>query len=67
MGKRWRKYRVGAYRLGQLHDQAVVVWTDAQGTHHRDPMTTRTVYAKADVESMRPAAEVVDMRIRRKG
>lgn len=35
MGKRWRKYRVGPYRLGQLHDQAVVVWTDEAGDHRR--------------------------------
>jgi integrase len=35
MGKRWRKYRVGKYRLGQLHDQAVVVWKDEEGQKHR--------------------------------
>lgn len=33
---------------------------------HRDPGTTRTVYAKPDVESLRPSADVIDMRIRRK-
>lgn len=32
---------------------------------HRDPTTTRTVYAHADVDSLRPAADVIDMRIRR--
>jgi len=31
MGKRWRKYRVGKYRLGKLHDQATVVWKDETG------------------------------------
>ena len=35
MGKRWRKYAVGPYRLGQLKGQAVVVWTDAEGSHRR--------------------------------
>lgn len=35
MGKRWRKYNVGKYRLGQLHDQAVVVWKDEAGAHRR--------------------------------
>lgn len=35
MGKRWRKYRVGRYRLGQLHDQATVVWKDDEGKSHR--------------------------------
>jgi len=35
MGKRWRKYAVGKYRLGQLLDQAVVCWTDENGKHHR--------------------------------
>jgi integrase len=34
---------------------------------HRDPSVTRQVYAKPDVESMRPAAEIIDMRIRRRG
>ena len=35
MGKRWRKYSVGRYRLGQLNGQAVVTWTDEQGPHRR--------------------------------
>lgn len=35
MGKRWRKYEVGDYRLGQLLDQAVVCWTDDKGKPHR--------------------------------
>jgi integrase len=33
---------------------------------HRDPKTTRTIYAKPDVDSLRPAADVIDMRIRRR-
>lgn len=35
MGKRWRKYSVGKYRLGALNGQAVVCWTDEQGKDHR--------------------------------
>lgn len=35
MGKHWRKYRVGRYRLGRLNGQAVVAWTDETGTPHR--------------------------------
>lgn len=34
---------------------------------HRDPSTTRRIYAKPDVDSLRPAADVIDMKIRRKG
>lgn len=33
MGKRWRKYSNGPYRLGQLNGQAVVTWRDAEGKH----------------------------------
>lgn len=35
MGKRWRKYAVGKYRLGHLKGQAVVVWEDEAGPHRR--------------------------------
>lgn len=35
MGKRWRKYYVGKYRLGQLHGEAVVCWRDKDGPHRR--------------------------------
>lgn len=35
MGKRWRKYAVGKYRLGHLNGQAVVVWEDEAGPHRR--------------------------------
>lgn len=35
MGKHWRKYAVGPYRLGQLKGQVVAVWTDANGHHRR--------------------------------
>jgi len=35
MGKRWRKYAVGRYRLGQLNGQAVVTWRDEAGPHRR--------------------------------
>lgn len=33
MGKRWKPYRVGIYRLGLLGDQAVATWRDAEGRH----------------------------------
>jgi integrase len=33
MGKRWKPYRVGVYRLGILGDQAVATWRDAEGRH----------------------------------
>ena len=41
MGKHWRKYNVGAYRLGSLFNkklgayEAVVCWTDETGPHRR--------------------------------
>lgn len=35
MGKRWRKYAVGKYRLGYLKGQAVVAWEDEAGPHRR--------------------------------
>lgn len=46
MGKRWRKYRVGKYRLGQLLEQAVVVWSDETGHHRR-----RLGFANSEVEA----------------
>lgn len=33
MGKRWKPYRVGPYRLGVLGDQCVATWRDAEGKH----------------------------------
>lgn len=33
MGKRWKPYRIGPYRLGVLHGQAVATWRDADGRH----------------------------------
>src|SRR6476469_10873448 len=41
MGRRWRQYAVGGYRLGSLHnpklglDEAVVLWRDEDGPHRR--------------------------------
>lgn len=35
MGKHWRKYSVGKYRLGRLNGQAVVIWKDSTGPHRR--------------------------------
>lgn len=36
MGKRWRKYAVGTYRLQQLNGQACAVWRDGDGKRHRE-------------------------------
>lgn len=33
MGKRWKPYRVGIYRLGYLNGQAVATWRDDTGPH----------------------------------
>lgn len=33
MGKRWKPYRVGVYRLGSLGNQAVATWRDDEGKH----------------------------------
>ena len=33
MGKRWKPYRVGIYRLGVLGEQAVATWRDDEGRH----------------------------------
>ena len=33
MGRKWRKYSVGRYSLGQLNGQAVVRWRDERGKH----------------------------------
>lgn len=35
MGKRWRKYSNGPYRLGQLNGQAVVTWREGDNKKHR--------------------------------
>lgn len=44
MGKRWRRYVNGPYRLGQLHGQAVVTWRDQAG-RHRVRLDARTELA----------------------
>ena len=36
MGRKWRKYRVGRYNLGQLHGQAVVRWRAEHGYDEDD-------------------------------
>lgn len=33
MGKRWKPYRIGIYRLGCLGTQAVARWRDSEGKH----------------------------------
>lgn len=60
MGKRWRKYSVGRYRLGQLHDQAVVTWKDDEGQKHRRRLgvAQSEVAAKALLDAWVRRAEV---------
>ena len=41
MGKRWRKYTNGPYRLGQLNGQAVCVWRE-RGARHRIRLAATT-------------------------
>lgn len=42
MGKHWRKYNNGRYRLGRLHGQAVACWRDDAGEKHRYRLDART-------------------------
>lgn len=36
MGKQWRRYQIGPYRLQSLNGQVCAVWRDANGRHrHR--------------------------------
>lgn len=51
MGKRWRKYAAGKYRLGYLKGQAVVVWKDAQGPHRRRLGKLNEIEARAALDS----------------
>jgi integrase len=51
MGKHWRKYIVGKYRLGQLHGEAVVCWSDEKGPHRRRLGVFTEVEAKAALDT----------------
>ena len=53
MGKRWRKYAVGKYRLGQLYGEAVVCWRDAPGAKpHRRRLGVHTeIEGRAELNS----------------
>ena len=51
MGKRWRKYAVGNYRLGQLHGKAVVCWRDEKGLHRRRLGVHTEIEARAALDS----------------
>lgn len=52
MGKRWRKYANGIFRLGQLKGQAVVVFRDEHGIkrRHRLPAWSETE-ARSELDS----------------
>lgn len=50
MGKRWKPYKVGSYRLGTLRDkqgrdEAVICWRDKHGKKHRNRLG---VYSEAE-------------------
>ena len=54
---------------------SVATWLDEDGIPieriskllgHRDPKTTRTIYSKPGVQVLRPAADVIDLRLRGK-
>jgi integrase len=51
MGKHWRKYVVGKYRLGQLHGEAVVCWRDEKGPHRRRLGVRTEIEARAALDS----------------
>jgi len=51
MGKRWRKYQVGKYRLGQLLGQAVVCWRDEKGPHRRRLGVHTEIEARAALDT----------------
>lgn len=51
MGKKWRQYAVGRYRLGILNGIAVVRWTDAQGAHRRRLGRLSEVEARAELDA----------------
>jgi integrase len=51
MGKRWRKYAVGKYRLGQLHGEAVVCWRDEKGPHRRRLGVNTEIEGRAALDS----------------
>ena len=47
MGKRWRKYAIGVYRLQQLNGQACAVWRDSAGRRHRERLGMCTLESEA--------------------
>lgn len=61
MGKRWRKYSVGRYRLGELNGQACAVWKDEAGKIHRRRLGSATteVAAKALLDTFARRATLV--------
>lgn len=51
MGKSWRRYQLGIYRLGQLHGQAVVTWRDAAGAHRVRLGVTDEIAARSALDA----------------
>lgn len=50
-----------------MAEDGVPIETISRMVGHRDPNTTRRIYAHPGAETLRPAAEVVSLRLRRKG
>ena len=48
-----------------LESEGVAMDRIARLLGHRDPAVTRQIYAKPDTDSLRPVAEVIDMKIRK--
>lgn len=59
MGKQWRPYRVGAFRLQQLNGRPVAVWTDADGARRRVRLDACRTEAEARARLDQFAAEAL--------
>lgn len=63
MGKRWRKYQVGKYRLGQLYGEAVVCWRDENKKPHRRRLGVHTeVEGKAALDKFARGVKLLQER-----
>lgn len=51
MGKRWRKYSNGPYRLGQLNGRAVVTWRDVTGRHRVRLEATSELEGRSELDA----------------
>lgn len=81
--KKVRKAFMAAVKAAKLEDvtphvlrHTVISWLDEDGipmerisklAGHRDVNTTRKIYAKPGVKVLKPAADIIDLRLKRKG